>query len=131
MESEILIPEFKRKELNLQYLSETFEDESRCKFKILWTVMEDFHEHLDLSQILRLMDYREKADLYANELICLLTGEPFRDYMTNQRIRFMEEYHPESQTDKLIFNIFKSVCDELFWINDILEREEKGFLNGD
>ena len=125
MEYKNFIPEFQRKELNPKYLSETYEDDVRWRFKILWTSIDEYGFSLSISEILKLMEYQNKANLYANELISLLSGKPFRYYLSSQMERFREEFHPESESEKLIFNIFKAVCDELIWIDDILLMQNK------
>ena len=131
MKDENLIPEFKNKELNLQYSSDLFEDDSRLKFRCLWSAMEDYKVNLTLNQILALMLYRKNAEYYAFGLMSVLKDEEFREGLSNELLKFRESFVPESRSEKLIFNIFREVCDEIYWIDDVLKMEEYNFRNGD
>ena len=131
MKSENLIPEFKRKELNLDYISINYEDSSRVRLKSLWSAMEDYQVNLNLKQIVRLMEYNEKSVEYACQLVSLLKEEDFHAILTIDIYKFRDEFNPKSKAEELIFNILRMVCDEIYWIDDILAMDEYEYLNGD
>lgn len=126
-----IIPEFKKKELNLDYLTELFDDDTRSHFKRLWQTFADFDVILELSQIMALMDYSTKSGYYASQLMSLLKGEDFREYLPSQMEEFRDSFCPESKAEQLIFNIFRDVCDEIYWADDILRMNEFKSLSGD
>ena len=122
-----IIPSFKNKELKLEHLSDCFEDETRSQFKLLWQTFADFEVHLDLNQIMALMDYSLKSQYYASQLMCLLKEEDFRHYIPSQMEKFRESFSPKSRSERVIFNIFKNVCDEMYWADDVLRMNEIEF----
>ena len=119
-----IIPIFKKKELNIEYLSDSFEDENRIRLRTLWQTFSDYEVKLDISQIIRLMDYSLESDKYASQLMSLLKGKEFRDYLPSQMEEFKKSFSPKSMEERLIFNIFKNVCDEVYWADDILKMNE-------
>jgi len=121
MEAQNLIPIFQKKEVKLDYLSDSYEDFSRVKIKFLWTAMRDADVNLRLSQLAYAMEYREKAVRYASELISILTGEDFIEYLENDFFKFKENFKPKSKSEDLIFHIFRCVLDEIFWLNGIID----------
>ena len=129
-ESEI-IPEFKEKELNLEYLTEGFESETWNQLRLIWETVSDFDGNLDFNQLIKLKDYSFKSDKYACQLMSLLKEEEFRAYLPSQMERFREEFSPKSKAEQLIFNIFKDVCDEIYWANDVMKMNKFKTLNGD
>lgn len=122
-----IVPLFKKKELNLEYLSDSFEDENRNQFKLLWQTFADFDVNLDLNQLMALMDYSLKSEYYASQLMCLLKEEDFRYYIPSQMEKFRESFSPKSRSERLIFNIFINVCDERHWADEVLKMNEINF----
>lgn len=130
MKSENLIPEFRRKELSPQYLSETFQDDSNIRFSMLLDAVDEYDVQFRLTHIFELMEYKEKSLEYVNELICFLSGEDSHKYLLNEMERFIEIYSPKSNSSKLIFSILKNAFDDLMIVNTILNIEEMR-LEGD
>lgn len=131
MKQSEIIPEFKEKELNIEYLTPGFEDEIWNQFRFIWQTIADYDVNLDFNQVIKLKDYSFKSDKYACQLMSLLKDEEFRDYLPSQMERFRKEFSPKSKAEQLIFNIFKDVCDEIYWVNDVMNMNEFKSLSGD
>ena len=125
MKQEILIPKFKKKELNPDYLVENGSCRYSNRFAFIWSAMEHHKINLTLTQIVSLKEYREKASYYASELLCLLLDEKFTgERMLRNLEHFHENFEPENPLEELVFKIFGEVLNEIIWIDDILEMEE-------
>lgn len=126
------IPEFKKKEINPEYLDNLHEDKEFKYFKFLYTAMQDFGLHLTLDQIIDLMEYGEKAEDYLKEIIAILSGKDVRRWMTSREIMdFKNEFSPKTKAETLLFNVYINICNEIVWIDEVLKMEDVNSINGD
>lgn len=118
------IPVFKKKEVNIDYLS-GFEDEEYQQIKMLWAAIMEYDVRLTLNQVSSLLIYREHLFKYASQLVFLLNekDDEFFERLTSDIVKFSEFFSPNSRAEHLILNILKRVCSEIYWINDILHME--------